>query len=112
MKPRIGREVYIIYTYSIRKEKVFMIGKESFICEDFVVEPLDEDDENTIREYKYNDYNITWFTSLSAAKQKLIKTQEMCRSNRSNFTVKIHKMQNDTWLACYERRAEEWQVKQ
>lgn len=101
MKPKIGREVYVIYADSIYKEKVFMLGKEAFLCECVLDSGLQ--DGYRTRQYYFDAYNITWFTSLSAAKQKLIKTQEMCRPN---FTVKIHKMQDDVWSAFYERRAE------
>ena len=105
MKPRIGTEVYVIYTAglipSIFKEKVFMLGKEAFLCE-CVLDSCLQDDYRT-QQYYFDAYNRTWFTSLSAAKQVLIKRQEICRPN---FTVKIHKMQDDVWSAFYERRAE------
>lgn len=65
MKPRIGRMVYCVYEDSILAEPVFMVGANSFLLRPY--------DKEGAWEWEYCDYNETWFTSLSKAKNKLIR---------------------------------------
>lgn len=104
MKPKIGKVIYVLYLAGwhkeIHREKVFMYGTEGFICESIVDASLD--DNYRIREYNYNDYNKTWFTSLAEAKLSL---KEMLEERNPNFIIKINRFE-DYWKAYFERRAE------
>ena len=77
-----------------------MYGTEGFICESIVDASLD--DNYRIREYKYNDYNKTWFTSLAEAKLSL---KEMLEERNPSFIIKIVPLE-DYWHAYFERRVE------
>lgn len=100
MKPRIGKKVYVIYEDDIYQETVFMLGKESFLCE-CVLDSALRDSYRT-RQYYFCSHGRTWFTTLSAAKKQLIATLEM---RRPNFTVKIKQMGYGIWSAFGERKA-------
>lgn len=64
--PRLGTTVYTLYGDYLTKDTIGFLGKDSFIIEDFVGY-----ESNSI-EYKYSDYNVTWFTSLKKAKDALL----------------------------------------
>lgn len=66
-KPRIGQKVYCIYEDSILAQEVFMIGKDSFLL--YPYGTLEDS-----WEWGYEDYEETWFTSLSRAKKRLLET--------------------------------------
>lgn len=88
MKPRIGRRVYVPNSlFFIYAPKVYAIGKESFITDNFSsIEYPDE------AELRFEDYNETWFTSLSKAKKILLNDwKEMY----PNSKVKLVKCDED-----------------
>lgn len=89
MKPKLGRKVYCIYGTGISVDTVGFLGKESFIVDGFG--PSTESDS---WEWEYSMYNIEWFTSLSAAKKKLISMYE----DRYEDKLKVVKI-TDTWYA-------------
>jgi hypothetical protein len=68
MKPKVGRVIYTIYDPTtifasfISQDTVSFVGKDSF----FVGTSTDYE---SLREYKYNDYGETWFTTFTTAKQ-------------------------------------------
>lgn len=64
MKPRIGRIIYTIYIDQICEETVKFLGEDSFIVEHY--EELE-----TSYEFRYDEYNEVWFTTLSKAKAKV-----------------------------------------
>ena len=93
MKPRIGKEVYIIWNGTdIYKEKVAMLGKESFIVESIFNSALCDAYRN--KTYDYDMYNKTWFTSITEAKKSLIDYHKV---SNPNFDAKIKKVQDDCW---------------
>lgn len=65
MIPYIGQKVYTIYKEGLDRTHVKFIGKNSFLVEDYdsIIQEASE--------YKFEDYNKTWFSSLALAKQKL-----------------------------------------
>lgn len=65
-----GHKVYVIYNGSIFLKSAAYIGKYSFIVDRY--EWLNED----AREYDYNDYGITWFTSIAEAKKFLLEAYD------------------------------------
>ena len=88
--PKLGQTVYCIYINSIMKVKVYAIGKDFFIN--------DECAEATSTDswiYYFSEYNMTWFTKLSGAKQKLIELQHQLGYKN----VKIVKYSDDYWEA-------------
>ena len=62
-----GRKVYVIYGNTISLKSAEYIGQYSFIVAGY--EWLTED----AREWDYEDYGETWFTSLSEAKKFLLQ---------------------------------------
>lgn len=62
-----GHKVYVIYGNSISLKSASYIGEYSFIVGGY--EWLTED----AREWNYEDYGKTWFTSIAAAKKFLLK---------------------------------------
>lgn len=62
-----GRKVYVIYDDTISLKSAAYIGQDSFIVEGYAW--LMED----AREWFFEDYGTTWFTSLDAAKKFLIQ---------------------------------------
>jgi len=69
MKPSLGKVVYCVYRDSIIVEKVYAIGKDSF----FISSVGDESTMSDSWEYWYEEYNKTWFTSLTKAKNQLVE---------------------------------------
>lgn len=67
MKPRIGRKVFCIYDYGILVDEVAFLGAESFI-----IASLSESTYADSWEWRYEDYMVEWFTSLSKAKKELL----------------------------------------
>ena len=59
MKPRIGRTIYTVCNENITKTKVAFLGKDTFITDEFR-------DYLFGYEFSYDNYNVTWFTSLYA----------------------------------------------
>lgn len=88
MKPKLGRIVYILYDLSIIKTRVGYIGKDSFIIEDFSEDVLFDS-----LEWWYEDYGKTWFTSLTDAKQQLIKEAE----SSGILNARIKKIDEGYW---------------
>lgn len=86
-KPKIGKEIWVlVYPYYgepskvICQEVVGWLGTESFIVKnyyDYVAEAT---------EYKYNDYNKIWFTSLTAAKAKLKELHPGCKIQKGEYS--------------------------
>lgn len=62
-----GRKVYVIYDCNIFLESAAYIGKHSFIVGGYEWRVDDA------REWYYEDYGTTWFTSLAAAKKFLLQ---------------------------------------
>lgn len=62
-----GRKVYVIYDNTISLKSAEYIGQHSFIVAEY--EWLTED----AREWFFDDYGTTWFTSLEKAKKSLIQ---------------------------------------
>jgi hypothetical protein len=85
-KPKIGKEVWVlVYPYYgepskvISKETVGWLGTETFIplyFEDYVSE---------CQQFRYDDYNKIWFTSLAAAKAKLKELNPGCKLRPGEF---------------------------
>lgn len=71
MKPSLGRKVYCLYNAGIFEDTVGYIGKDSFIIGNF----NDYTSFNSL-EWFYEDYDITWFTSLEKAKKALIDKEK------------------------------------
>lgn len=71
MKPSLGRKVYCLYNAGIFEDTVGYIGKDSFIIGNF----NDYTSFNSL-EWFYEDYDITWFTSLGKAKKALIDKEK------------------------------------
>lgn len=70
MKPKNGREVFVIYHGAIYKEVIYALGKDFFV----VGSTFDTGkcDDYRCRVYYYNHYNHTWFTEISKAKSALL----------------------------------------
>lgn len=68
---KIGETIYIIFRNSINKEKVYLLGKESF-CHERVF------NDGFLQAYRtplrYDWEGIVWFKTLSEAKEQLKKT--------------------------------------
>lgn len=73
MKPKLNQIVYVLIivnykSYYLNKEHVYMLGKESFITKTALqCDIIDE----ARKEYNFDNYNITWFTTLKQAKESL-----------------------------------------
>ena len=68
MKPRLGRTVWCIYEWSLEAQKVYALGKKSFITDNYC--------KGTVagtQEWQYDEYGITWFTSLAKAKKQIMQ---------------------------------------
>ena len=65
MKPRIGRTIYTVCNENITKTKVAFLGKDTFITDEFR-------DYLFGYEFSYDNYNVTWFTSLAKAKKSIM----------------------------------------
>ena len=77
-KPRIGADVYTIYGWSIEHQKVYAIGKESFISDNFCKATTKE-----TQEWEFCHYGITWFYSMKKA-QVYLKEKFKLRWPRSH----------------------------
>lgn len=71
MKPKLGRRVYCIYNEAILVETVAFIGQESFIVSSF-----GNDTNEDSWEWWYEDFEKTWFTSISKAKKCILSSFE------------------------------------
>lgn len=89
MKPKINRVVYTIYEDAISKDIVGFLGKDSFIVKDFVCER-----DFYSLEYFYEDYNETWFISLTQAKLYLLQKG---KEENPNNKVKIIEINPNYW---------------
>lgn len=69
MKPSLGRTVYCIYEDLILVETVYMVGKDSFLIDSFGSATKEDS-----WEWYYDQYNVTWFTSLARAKKAIMKS--------------------------------------
>ena len=81
-----GRKVYVIYDGNIFLESAAYIGKHSFIVGGYEWRVDDA------REWYYEDYGTTWFTSLAAAKK--FSLQDNLAQGR---TGKIIQLATDCW---------------
>ena len=81
-----GRKVYVIYDVNIFLESAAYIGKHSFIVGGYEWRVDDA------REWYYDDYGKTWFTSFEKAKKFLIQDN----SDRG-ITGKIIQLATDYW---------------
>ena len=81
-----GHKVYVIYDNTISLKSAAYIGEYSFIVNNY--EWLSDD----AREWYYEDYGTTWFTSLAAAKKFLL--QDNLTHGR---TGKIIQLATDYW---------------
>lgn len=81
-----GRKVYVIYDGNIFLESAAYIGKHSFIVDGY------EWRVDGAREWYYEDYGETWFTSLSEAKKFLIQD-----NLNQGITGKIVQLATDCW---------------
>ena len=66
-KPKIGKKVYVLYNQGITVENIGYLGKESFLVENPTMKYEDA------VEWFYEDYNKTWFTHLTRAKNALLR---------------------------------------
>ena len=66
-KPKIGKKVYVLYNQGITVEEIGYLGTESFL----VQYPMMKYEDSV--EWFYEDYNKTWFTHLTRAKNALLK---------------------------------------
>jgi len=80
MIPRLGQKVYLLFRNAVLLDKVYMKGKESFVC-DSAFDPISIEEVRT--PLFYGEYGETWFTSLSELrkavvepKNKLVKISE------------------------------------
>lgn len=64
MKPRIGRTIYTIYRDQITEDTVKFLGKNSFIIANY-------EEVEASYEFRYDEFNKVWFTSLAKAKAKV-----------------------------------------
>lgn len=85
---KIGKRVYCLYENGILVDTVRYLGKDSFILKSFGG-PVDE----SSLEWLYEDYNVTWFTNLSKAKQALIERQNCGGDGCKPKIVKV----SDCW---------------
>ena len=87
MKPKLGKKIYYIFGDGILVDKVGYLGKESFIIDSFddcmIFETF---------EWRYDDYNIKWFTNIANAKKEL-------RKLFGDQKIKIKKMGDDWYEA-------------
>lgn len=67
MKPEIGTKVYCIYENGILVDNVAFLGSDSFIIHSFGCTTYKDS-----WEWRYEDYDIEWFTNLEKAKEELI----------------------------------------
>lgn len=81
-----GRKVYVIYDGNIFLESAAYIGKHSFIVSGYEWRVDDA------REWYYEDYGTTWFTSLAAAKKFLLQDNLV-----QGRTGKIIQLATDYW---------------
>lgn len=86
MKPKLGRKIYCIYGTGIIADTVGYIGKDSFIIDTFG--PSTEYDS---WEWRYDDYNVRWFTNLEKAKKKLIENYQ----DKYEGKLKVVKVSDD-----------------
>ena len=63
-RPQIGKKVYVLYNQGISVEEIGYLGKESFIVKHPTTNAV---------EWFYEDYNKTWFTHLTRAKNALLR---------------------------------------
>ncbi len=68
MKPRLGRTIWCKYEWGLEAQKVYALGEQSFITDNYCKATV-----KGSQEYDYCCYNITWFTSLSKAKKQIMK---------------------------------------
>lgn len=91
MKPRLNRTIYIIYEGCIYKTSVYMINEKEFCHR----ETFDAD---IVEEYRrplgYDEYDETWFTSLTKAKKALLKSVD----KEEYPEAKILKIKDDSWV--------------
>ena len=71
-KPKIGTDVYTIYEWSIERQKVYALGEESFISDNFCKATYKDS-----QEWQYCHYGITWFYSMDKAKSYLKKQYKL-----------------------------------
>lgn len=91
MKPKLNRTIYSICTesYEVYQDTVGYLGENSFI-----VKKYEFYDYNY--EFKYEDFNKTWFTSFSKAKSTLRKLfNEEYELDKKFKLVEVR--QNDYW---------------
>lgn len=68
MTPEIGTKVYCIYNGIVLDETVAFLGEESFITDSF----FDECKYRDSLEWRYDDFNKTWFTDFHKARRKAV----------------------------------------
>ena len=81
-----GRKVYVIYNNTISLKYAEYIGQHSFIVAGYEWRVDDA------REWYYEDYGTTWFTSLAAAKKFLLQDNLV-----QGRTGKIIQLATDYW---------------
>lgn len=84
-KPKIGKKIWVLVepfrgepSKMICTETVGWLGSETFIVENY-----HQYDEGA--EYRYDDYNRIWFTSLAAAKAKLKELNPGCKLQQNEY---------------------------
>lgn len=92
MKPGLGRKVYCLYCDGILVDEVGYLGKESFILSTFGY-GVEEDS----LEWRFEDYNVQWFTNLYKAKNALLKKFQ----KEGNTEMKVVK-KSDIWYELEE----------
>lgn len=73
MKPRINQTIYVLFKGEIFRQKVYMLGEESFIHDDAFNQCM-------IEEYRaplyYDDYKRTWFLSSNEIDEEVVETED------------------------------------
>lgn len=84
-KPKIGKKVYIIYSYDIYVYEIKYLGKKSFLVDDSNLKL------KNVVEWFYEDYNKTWFTHLTKAKNALLREAKETWPDREFKVVSVNK---------------------
>lgn len=73
MKLRINQTIYVLFKEEINRQKVLMLGEESFIHDDAF-------NQGMLEEYReplyYDDYKKTWFLSLDEIDEEIVEIED------------------------------------
>ena len=92
MKPKLGQTVYLIHNGVILEDKVYALGRESFI-----VEGIYSRQDTGGWEWWYDGFNEAWFVSLVKAKERLIEDYKDIGLDEPYEFMKVIKIEENSY---------------